>query len=663
MTPIAVTFFNDYTARVKREESIRLDELVAAIRSASTSAKAGLPWLKLARFGDRRSDKDSLRHDANIVSISGIEADYDGEQLTFDQAVERLDKAGITAVVYTSPSNTPARPRWRVLCPLSVEFPPDRRNHLMSRLNGLFDGIFAAESWSLSQSYYFGSVNGSPHHRVALVDGTTTLDRADELDAGAIGKPNGAVRPQTPGEPSGPLDEAGLVEAIVSGQAYHTSCVRLVGKWAQAGMPFLDAQHRLEALFDDVFPGDRDQRWQERRTDIPRIIRDIYGKEAGKLDGHVEFTITGNARASESAESAGSESEAGPDTEPEPAATVVLTLGQLRDAEFGEADFLLGELLSTTSRLELIGPTGIGKSNLLFAMTLAIADGQHFLHWSAGRAARVLYVDGEMSARLLRERAIDAARRANCLPDNLFFLSHALCEDLQPLNHPAGQRFIDEQIALIGGVDLVIFDNVQCLLVGDMKDELTWQQTLPWVRSLTNRHIGQVWVHHTGHDETHGYGTKTREWQLDTVLLLQREEPGVADIRFRLEFIKARERTPDNRADFEPRLITLAGDEWTSEAVEAGGGGGGRHHSAKDRALELLHDEIARHGLIPQFDNEIPSIVPCVTEERWRERFVRANISDGTPESVRKAFLRAAQALVNEGRVGKRDPWVWVVRR
>jgi hypothetical protein len=193
---------------------------------------------------------------------------------------------------------------------------------------------------------------------------------------------------------------------------------------------------------------------------------------------------------------------------------------------------------------------------------------------------------------------------------------------------------------------------------------MPWQQALSWVRSLTNRHIGQIWVHHTGHDETHGYGTKTREWQLDTVVLLQREEPGETDIRFRLEFLKARERAPDNRADFEPRRITLAGDEWISEAVEGAGSGRGRRApSAKDRALELLHDEIVRHGLIPQFDDEIPSIVQCVSEDRWRERFVRANISDGNPESVRKAFLRAAQALVNEGRVGKREPWVWVVRR
>jgi hypothetical protein len=55
-----------------------------------------------------------------------------------------------------------------------------------------------------------------------------------------------------------------------------------------------------------------------------------------------------------------------------------------------------------------------------------------------------------------------------------------------------------------------------------MKDEEPWQDTLRWARSLTNRAIGQLWVHHTGHDDSRSYGTKTREWQLDTVILLKR---------------------------------------------------------------------------------------------------------------------------------------------
>jgi hypothetical protein len=40
--------------------------------------------------------------------------------------------------------------------------------------------------------------------------------------------------------------------------------------------------------------------------------------------------------------------------------------------------------------------------------------------------------------------------------------------------------------------------------------------------------------------------------------------PG-SDIAFSLEFRKNRERTPDNRSDFEEAVITLAGDVWASD--------------------------------------------------------------------------------------------------
>jgi len=99
-----------------------------------------------------------------VLAISGIEADYDGEAMPFDDAVEVLTKAGVSAILYTSPSHTEDTPRWRVLCPTSRELPPERRDKLMGRLNGLFRGCFSGESWTLSQSYYFGSVNSNPSH-------------------------------------------------------------------------------------------------------------------------------------------------------------------------------------------------------------------------------------------------------------------------------------------------------------------------------------------------------------------------------------------------------------------------------------------------------------------------------------------------------------------
>jgi len=189
MTPFSVTFFKDHTAQSKREENLTLASLVKIIRSTTANEKSRLPWLKLARFGNAKTEKGSLRHDRNVIACSGLEADYDGERISFEEAVDTIDKAGLLSIVYTSPSHTEAEPRFRVLCPFSAEHPPDRRGAMLGRLNGLFRGAFASESWALSQSYYYGSVNNNPTHRVEIIEGTA-IDLCNELDETWLGKPD-----------------------------------------------------------------------------------------------------------------------------------------------------------------------------------------------------------------------------------------------------------------------------------------------------------------------------------------------------------------------------------------------------------------------------------------------------------------------------------------
>ena len=55
----------------------------------------------------------------------------------------------------------------------------------VARVNGLFGGKLAEESFVLSQGYLYGSVNNNPDHRVEVIDGRF-LDLRDELYAGSI---------------------------------------------------------------------------------------------------------------------------------------------------------------------------------------------------------------------------------------------------------------------------------------------------------------------------------------------------------------------------------------------------------------------------------------------------------------------------------------------
>ena len=181
-----VTFFGDKFATTLTAERLTLSALCDRILVTTANTKAKLPWLKLAKFGNKRTNKNSLRHDANVISISGIETDYDGEETSFEEAVACIKRHHLLALIYTSPSHTEEKPRWRVLCPTSRDLPPEERAKLVARLNGIFGGVFAPESFTLSQSYYYGSVNNNAEHRAVIVDGDC-IDLRDDLDNGAIG--------------------------------------------------------------------------------------------------------------------------------------------------------------------------------------------------------------------------------------------------------------------------------------------------------------------------------------------------------------------------------------------------------------------------------------------------------------------------------------------
>jgi Family of unknown function (DUF5906) len=186
--PLHVTRFHNASATTKGDFCVSLRDTLNALRDTTAPSKKDLPWLKLARLGDQRTTQGSLRHDGNVLAVSGIEADYDGEKIPLETAQAMLAAANIAAVLYTTPSHTPAKPRWRILCPTSTPLPPTARAGLVARVNGLLGGILAPESFTLSQSYYFGKVTGADHHVVTTAEGRP-IDLATELDAMAIGRP------------------------------------------------------------------------------------------------------------------------------------------------------------------------------------------------------------------------------------------------------------------------------------------------------------------------------------------------------------------------------------------------------------------------------------------------------------------------------------------
>jgi hypothetical protein len=300
---------------------------------------------------------------------------------------------------------------------------------------------------------------------------------------------------------------------------------------------------------------------------------------------------------------------------------------------------LIGDLLTTTSRVFLVGSTGAGKTHLALAAAVAMATGAPFLHWSAAEPVRVLYIDGEMPASLMKERIAGAAGRVDhdlqqLLGGNLFFYARDWAEhlarryptlgELEPLNTEAGQNFIKRLVAIIRP-DAIVFDNVMSLITGDQKDEVPWSETLSLVAYLTAQQIGQLWCDHTGWDTKRQYGSSTKAWRFDAVGIMT-PVPNYGHDRHELAFTlsfdapgKARRRTPANWEQFAPHVVRLSDDQWTAEPLERAERA---KQTTKPSPMDLaFHNALVNALVITEKPGE-------TTTEAWLSESVRLGLVD-----------------------------------
>ena len=212
-----LTFFPDRFAKTKIEANLSYGQFVELMQTGMTpqhlgngvyfrpDCKAKLSLLSLHRYRDVPSENGALRCNANVLTSFGCVGDYDGEQLGLEEAVEKLNRAQIAAVVYSSPSYSPEKPRWRVCCWYSEPQLPSIYPAMISRVNGALGGVLAGESWTLSQGYFYGQVKDG-HPVLVLQSEGQPIDQRDELDLTAIGRPArvGPVPPEAEDAPHTP---------------------------------------------------------------------------------------------------------------------------------------------------------------------------------------------------------------------------------------------------------------------------------------------------------------------------------------------------------------------------------------------------------------------------------------------------------------------------
>jgi len=212
----AVTFFPNKFATSLEVLDLTLEELADEILGEKARSKAELSWLKLMRFGDKPSTKGCLRTNANAIVLTGIEVEHDEGTISFDDAISIMQAAALRCLLYTSPSYSPGvKERWRILLPCSVEAPLGLRSQLVARVNWLFEGKLADESFNLSLAYLFGAVKDNPHHQAVVLDGDC-IDLADDI--AETGKRQGAEAPGAAAGAAQDYSEDDIIALLVKSQ-------------------------------------------------------------------------------------------------------------------------------------------------------------------------------------------------------------------------------------------------------------------------------------------------------------------------------------------------------------------------------------------------------------------------------------------------------------
>lgn len=269
-----------------------LAELERVIRAAKPAAsKDECALLKFAKFGATATKKKSLRHDANVTAITGIEGDYDGEEIPMQHAAEALSAAGLAALLYTSASHTPERPRWRVAVTLSnplegaIEELRKQRGHWVGVLNAILGGILTSESFVLSQSYYFGRIDGKPEPEIIRLEGCC-IDEMEDPPAPLIPTGSGKARPNGA---NGTHDGATL-DGIESGEHIYNTTRNYAARLVAKGLSKEETLDLLKGYLlghKSAWASDSEQlaRWTEVWDKLPCMIEGGAEKFAPAGDG------------------------------------------------------------------------------------------------------------------------------------------------------------------------------------------------------------------------------------------------------------------------------------------------------------------------------------------------------------------------------------------
>ena len=105
----------------------------------------------------------------------------------------------------------------------------------------------------------------------------------------------------------------------------------------------------------------------------------------------------------------------------------IINLKDFMAKDLPKPEIILDPIIQSKSLTMVHAYRGVGKTFFAMSIAYAVATSQKFLRWSAKKPAKVLYVDGEMSANILQERFAKIAKgfgdEVNTYTDNIKIFS------------------------------------------------------------------------------------------------------------------------------------------------------------------------------------------------------------------------------------------------
>lgn len=236
-----------------------------------------------------------------------------------------------------------------------------------------------------------------------------------------------------------------------------------------------------------------------------------------------------------------------------------MTLTDILAVKGRPRELLLSPWLPKAGLAMVYAGTGVGKTFFCLNVAYAIASGGDFLKFVCPKAAKVLYIDGEMSYDALQPRIEMIAKMQGEIdhPENFLLLTYdKFPEGIMPkLSTLEGQKIFN-QIIFDHKVDLVIVDNISCMTDLVENNAEDWNIMQSWEISLRSKGVGVLLVHHSSKDKKNPRGTIKREDILDTVIMLEGIKSGEKTMgsQFKITFTKNRNFFGDDADPFEASL-------------------------------------------------------------------------------------------------------------